>query len=191
MASSGRRANGEGCFINLPDGKVMYRKQVGIKSNGKPNIVTVTCETKKDCLARMKKKERDIRLKTNRIATMETRTLNDLCYEHLAEHMSQKGRIKETAADRRECTIRNQIEKKKKKKIQCSAVTPEDIRRHIEGFITEDRLSASTIVKCLDVINSAYKWAILREVLSYNPCKSVYDYCNVSGRERDILYGSL
>jgi len=89
--------------------------------------------------------------------------------------MSQRDRIKPTAADRRECTIRNQIEPYPIGSTQCSSVKSADVKNHIERLIDENKLSVSSIKKCFDVINSAYNWAISQEALSYNPCTKVCD----------------
>lgn len=175
MADVKRRANGEGCFLKTPSGKVMLRKCIGVKTDGKPYIVTVTADTKQECLRRMKEKESVINVRRNKTAFVLKITLAELCYEHLAEHMSQRDRIKPTAADRRECTIRNQIEPYPIGSTQCGSVKSADVKNHIERLIDENKLSVSSIKKCFDVINSAYNWAISQEALSYNPCTKVCD----------------
>lgn len=96
-----------------------------------------------------------------------------LCREHLKTHMSQRERIKATAADRRECTINNQIAPYPIAHLQAESVRPKDIEDHIERLISEGRLSVSTIEKAFHVLNGAYRWAVSMQNLTYNPCEPV------------------
>ena len=59
--------------------------------------------------------------------------------------------------------------------MQVGAVKPRDINDFINGLINTGRYSVSTIDKAFDVINSAYEWAIRREMLAHNPCTAVKD----------------
>lgn len=87
-------------------------------------------------------------------------TLTKLCELHLQEHMNQKDRLKPKSTDRREGTIRNQIEKYPIGRLQVLSVTPQDINGHIERLLRDEKLAVSSIEKVFDVINAAYKWAI-------------------------------
>jgi hypothetical protein len=51
-----RRARGEGCFLESPNGKVAYRKSVGYKADGKRKILTVTAVSRAAAVREMKKK---------------------------------------------------------------------------------------------------------------------------------------
>ena len=37
-----RRTNGEGCYVNMPSGKIQMRKQCGFLANGRPRVLSVT-----------------------------------------------------------------------------------------------------------------------------------------------------
>nr|MCR5544675.1 tyrosine-type recombinase/integrase [Eubacterium sp.] len=84
--------------------------------------------------------------------------------------------LKPKAADRRESTIRNQIEPYLIGKLQITSIKPQDVNNHIEKLINEGKLSVSSITKTLDVINSAYNWANDQAYYTdFNPCKPVMD----------------
>ena len=106
-----KRKNGEGTFIHLPSGKVRMRKQVGVLYNGKQRIITVTGTSETDCLRKMKAKIENDNGSPMSDANIKRLTLTELCMNHFNQHLSEKGRLKPKAADRRESTIRNQIEK--------------------------------------------------------------------------------
>ena len=100
-------------------------------------------------------------------------TLTTLCKKHLASDISHKHMLKPKAADRRESTINNQIAKYTIGNLQVQSITSKDFEDHIEALINENRLSVSSIKKTLDVINSAFNWAISQKILSDNPCTPV------------------
>lgn len=172
----GRRNSGEGTFKKLESGKIRMRKQIGYLPNGTPRILSVTGTSETDCIRKMKKKEEQsvgIILADSNVC--QKITLTDLCKLHLEEHLNEKGRLKPKAADRRECTIRNQIEPYMIGRLQASTVTSNDVRDHIENLINEGKLSVSSVTKALDVINAAFKWAVSRRYLNTNPCDPVMD----------------
>ena len=57
--------------------------------------------------------------------------------------------------------------------LQVQSITGKDFEDHIEVLINENHLSVSSIKKTLDVINSAFEWAISQKILSENPCTPV------------------
>mgnify|MGYP003302003725 FL=1 len=81
--------------------------------------------------------------------------------------------LKPKAADRRESTINNQIAKYIIGSLQVQNITSKDLEDHIEVLINENHLSVSSIKKTLDVINSAFEWAISQKILFENPCTPV------------------
>ena len=170
-----KRKNGEGTFIHLPSGKVRMRKQVGVLYNGTQRIITVTGTSETDCLRKMKAKIENDNASPMSNENIKRLTLTELCMNHFKQHLSEKGRLKPKAADRRESTIRNQIEKYSVGHMQAVNVTSQDIENHIEMLIRDSGLSVSSIKKTLDVINSAYKWAVSKGFISNNPCVSVLD----------------
>ena len=170
-----KRKNGEGTFIHLPSGKDRMRKQVGVLYNGKQRIITVTGTSETDCLRKMKAKIENDNGSPMSDANIKRLTLTELCMNHFKQHLSEKDRLKPKAADRRESTIRNQIEKYSIGHMQAVNVTSQDVENHIEMLIRDSGLSVSSIKKTLDVINAAYKWADNKGFISNNPCVPVLD----------------
>ncbi len=171
----GRRKNGLGSFEKLPNGNLRMRKQFGTLPNGRPRILTVTGSSETDCLKKMRLREDETGDQCFDSGAIRKITLSELCYRHLNEHLSERGRLKPKSADRRESTIRNQIEPYRIGRLQALAVSPTDINKHIELLIKEGKVSVSSIVKTLDVINAAYKWAKDQYYTEYNPCTPVQD----------------
>lgn len=165
-----RRKNGMGSVKPLPNGKWQLKQQYGYNRNGNPRILTVTGTSEYDCVKKMRKKINDVENAAPNAGNIGKKSLTELCYDHLEHHLSRKDMLKPKGADRRESTIRNQIEPYDIGKLPVSSVTSTDIEDHIEMLISNTSLSISTITKALDVINAAYKWAIGRQYLSYNPC---------------------
>ena len=170
-----RRANGEGSFKVLPSGRIQMRKAIGTLSNGRPKVITVSAESRSACIRLMKEKEQEWKALVPNMDSIGKMTLTNLCMAHLNEHLQQKDRIKPKAADRRESTIKNQIAKYSIGFLQVQAVSSTDVSDHIEFLISNTQLSVSSIKKALDVINSAFKWAISKGYLHKNPCSAVMD----------------
>lgn len=170
-----RNANGEGTFIFLPDGRVRMKKQHGFKEkppNGRsPRVLTVTGKSKSECIKKMKKKEEDFDRVTGNGQEYKKSTLSDMCYAHL-EYNIKNGELKPKSIDRREGTIKNQIEKYSIGRLQVASINSADIDNHIRLLESGD-LSSSSIEKVLDVINAAYEWAIRRGDLIENPVSPV------------------
>ena len=118
----------------------------------------------------MRKKINEVENAAPHAGNIGKKSLTDLCYDHLEHHLSRKDMLKPKGADRRESTIKNQIAKYDIGKLAVSSVTSNDVEDHIEMLIKDTDLSISSITKTLDVINAAYKWAISRQYLTYNPC---------------------
>ncbi|MDE7183552.1 MAG: hypothetical protein K2O40_03535, partial [Lachnospiraceae bacterium] len=57
-------------------------------------------------------------------------------------------------------------------RIQVQAIKIADIDNHVTALIQENRLSASSIKKVVDVLNAAFHWAIIRGELEFNPTLS-------------------
>ena len=168
-----RRANGEGTFVLLSNGKILYKKYVGLTAEGKPKYLSVTADTKSECIKRMRTKVDECEKSKLIAKNIKKELLATLCERHLADDMGRKDKLKPKSADRRECTIRNQIGAYTIGKMQVQSVTADDIDKHIEGLIAEGRLSASSIKKTLDIINSAYNWAKKHKLVIDNPCDTV------------------
>ena len=165
-----RRTNGEGCYVNMPSGKIQMRKQYGFLANGRPRVLSVTGKSRAECNRLMKEKEAKV---TGIVSMAKDSTVEELCRCHLSSQMAQRDRLKPTAIDRREGTIKNQIMPYPIAHMQAVSVRPKDIENHIEKLLAESRLSASSIEKVFHVLNGAYKWGISMEYLTYNPCEPV------------------
>ena len=165
-----RRTNGEGCYVNMPSGKIQMRKQCGFLANGRPRVLSVTGKSRAECNRLMKEKEAKV---TGIVSMAKDSTVEELCRCHLSSQMAQRDRLKPTAIDRREGTIKNQIMPYSIAHMQAVSVRPKDIENHIEKLLAESRLSASSIEKVFHVLNGAYKWGISMEYLTYNPCEPV------------------
>lgn len=172
-----RRRNGEGTIIKLPSGKYRMKKQVGFLSNGKPRVFTVTGISAKDCINKMLKKESEFE-NENPLQADESNIkkiiLTDLCIQHLKYDISIDA-LKPSSSNRREDTIRNQIDRYPIGNYQAATITPQDIVNHVESLIKEGRVSISSIEKAVNVINAAYKWAKNQGFVISNPCVPVWD----------------
>lgn len=163
-----RNAKGEGSFIINKDGTVTHRKSVGYKPDGNRKILTVTAVNKTACIREMKKKEAAWEKQKNAEYIMTGMTMLELCELHLQYQVDQ-GELKPKSIDRRECIVRNHIGEYPLGRMQVQFIKAADIDNHITGLIQEGRLSASSIAKVIDVLNSAYNWAIARGELQFNP----------------------
>lgn len=163
-----RNAKGEGSFVVNADGTVTHRKSVGYKANGNRKILTVTAGSKAACIREMKRKEAAWEKQKNAENIVAGTTILELCELHLKYQMEQ-SELKPKSIDRRECTIRKHIGEYPFGKMQIQAVKVADIDNHVTGLIQAGQLSASSIEKVVDVLNSAYNWAIMRGELEFNP----------------------
>ena len=77
-----RNPNGSGTFVTLGSGKYQYRKRVGLDSNNKQKILTVTAATKSECMKLMKKKEELWNKTKNDSDKISKGTLAELCRAH-------------------------------------------------------------------------------------------------------------
>ena len=184
-----KRMNGEGTFRTLPSGRIQLRVQKGYLPSGVPRILCVSGDTAREC--KMKMEARLAALPPDLQDMDITRmTVTELCRLHLSKHMSQRGKLKATAADRRECTINNQLANFRLGHLQAGSVRPSDIELHIESLLSEGRLSVSTIEKAFHVVNGAYKWAVDQGQINYNPCTAVKEtllarFNGLSAKEAD------
>ena len=167
-----RNAKGEGSFRKNPDGTVTHRKGVGYKANGRRKTLTVTAATKAACIREMRKKEAE----WNNIKTLShvqrSNTVAELCYSHL-KYQIENGDLKAKSIDRRECTIKNQIEEYDIGIMQIQAITSVEIGAHVKTLLTEKKVGESSIIKVVDILNAAYEWAVRCGDLEYNPVQSI------------------
>ena len=167
-----KRANGEGCIFKLENGKYRMRLQYGNLANGNPRILTVTADTKRECISLMSEKKQLYSQGSIEGAEIRKNTLAALCEMHFNNDVEKKDYLKAKSADRRETTINKQIKPYRIGRLQVSAVDGNDIEKHIEELINEG-LSVSSIKKAYDVINSAYKWGIAKKYITDNPCTEI------------------
>lgn len=174
MANATRATKGEGSFKCNSDGSYTHRKSCGYKSDGKRKVLTVTAQTKSACIKEMKKKEAEWNAKKTLRSVQKNDTVTDLCNKHLVYQIGN-AELKPKSIDRRESTINNQISKYPLGRLQVNAVSSMDIEQHIQLLIREDKLSSSSIVKALDVLNAAFSWGIIHGMLEENPIVPVKD----------------
>lgn len=168
MESKQRNAKGEGSFAKNPNGTVTHRKGVGYKTDGRRKTLTVTAATKSACIREMRKKEEEWNRRRDAGRVFLKDSVASLCQSHL-NYQVENGDLRPKSIDRRECTIVNQIEKYDLGRMQIQAVTSIDIEQHIRQLIKEGKLSESSIIKTLDVLNAAFDWAKRRGDLENNP----------------------
>lgn len=166
-AKKSRNIKGQGCFVSLDNGMILYRKSAGYTANGKRKVLTVRGNSKPVCIQLMKEKEKAWQEEQERTAPAVNNTVVELCEKHLAFQV-QNDELKPKSIDRREDTIRNQIGKYPIGHMQILAITPADIEQHISALMKTD-LSVSSIKKALDVLNAAYEWAVVRGDIKSNP----------------------
>ncbi len=174
MTTSKRRPKGSGMLTYDPERHIfILRKNVGNKADGRPKILTVRGKTESACLKEMAEKELDWLKSSSTISSVETMTVTEMCTKHL-ENQVESGLLALKSIDRRECTIKNQIGRYAFGRLQVASVNPGDIEDYID-MLLKTNLSASTIVKALDVISAAYDWMVSREDLSRNPVSAIRD----------------
>lgn len=174
MTKTTRAAKGEGSFKQNPDGSYTHRKSCGYKADGKRKILTVTAQTKSACIREMKKKEAEWNAKKELRNVQKNDTVTDLCFKHLNYQVSNVE-LKPKSIDRRECTINQQISKYSIGCLQVNSVSTMDVEQHIQLLIREGRLSTSSIIKALDVLNAAFSWGVIHGMLEENPVLPVKD----------------
>ncbi len=140
-----RNAKGQGCFVEMEDGTILYRKGVGYTPEGKRKTLTVRAKSKSACIQRMKTKEAEWYKELKRTEIGQTNTVEELCTRHL-DFQVKNNELKPKSIDRREDTIKNQIGKYMLGHMQVQAVTPADIEGHI-GELSKAGLSTSSVKK--------------------------------------------
>ena len=166
-----RNPKGMGNFIQNANGTVTYRKSVGYQENGKRKVLCVTAENKTVALKKMREKEKEWEA-YKRDSTLESKdTVASLCSKHLA-YQVEMGDLKPKSVDRREVTISKHIEPYPLGSMQIKAVKIRDVEEHIK-LLSDKNLSGSSIIKVVDVLNAAYKWACLRGEMTTNPVELV------------------
>lgn len=168
MSKMKRNAKGEGSFTVNPNGSVTHRKCVGYKDNGQRKVFTVTAKTKSACIREMKKRVDAWNNEKSRNSVTIGSTITELCYKHL-QYQINNGDLKSKSIDCRECTIENQIRGYDLGYMQIHMVTSAEIERHIDTLISEKKISGSSIIKVVDVLNAAYDWAFRRDEVEKNP----------------------
>lgn len=164
-----RNPKGMGSFTINEKDKVVYRKSVGYKADGTRKVLCVTADNEAAAIKKMRKKEQEWleEQKASKVAD----TVEILCQKHL-DYQVEMGDLKPKSRDRREVTISSHIAPYPLGRLQAQAVTVNDVEEHIK-LLSRKELSASSIVKVVDVLNAAYKWARLQGRLVTNPIEIV------------------
>lgn len=164
-----RKVKGEGSYTKNKNGTVTHRKSVGYQDNGKRKVLCVTASSMEAAKKKMREKEKEWLKEQENPGT--TDTVAALCQKHL-DYQVEMGDLKPKSRDRREVTISSHIEPYPLGRLQAQAVTVNDVEEHIK-LLSRKELSASSIVKVVDVLNAAYKWARLQGRLVANPIEIV------------------
>lgn len=168
MERKKRNAKGEGTFIQNENGTITHKLNVGRRRDGRPKVLTVTCETRAACIREMRKKAAEWNASQDIAGATAKETIGNLCWKHL-EYQVEHEELKPKSRDRRETTIKCHIEAYVLGRMQVQAIRTSDIEKHIAILLKENRLSDSSIKKVVDVLNAAYAWAVLRGEVSINP----------------------
>lgn len=164
-----RNAKGTGSFTKNPNGSVTFRKSVGYQDNGKRKVLCVTAKSREAAIMKMREKEKVWLEEQEGVLT--TATVEDLCHRHLGYQIGMND-LKPKNRDRREVTISKHIAPYPLGKLQAQVVTVNDIEEHVK-LLDQKGLSASSIVKVVDVLNAAYKWARLQGGIIINPVEVI------------------
>ena len=164
-----RSPKGMGNFTKNKNGTITYRKSVGYQDNGKRKVLCVTASSREAAIKKMREREKEWLEEQEDTGT--TDTVAALCQKHL-DYQVEMGDLKPKSRDRREVTISSHIEPYPLGRLQAQAVTVNDVEEHIK-LLSRKELSASSIVKVVDVLNAAYKWARLQGRLFTNPIEIV------------------
>lgn len=164
-----RSPKGMGNFTKNKNGTITYRKSVGYQDNGKRKVLCVTASSREAAIKKMREREKEWLEEQEDTGT--TDTVAALCQKHL-DYQVEMGDLKPKSRDRREVTISSHIEPYPLGRLQAQAVTVNDVEEHIK-LLSRKELSASSIVKVVDVLNAAYKWARLQGRLATNPIEIV------------------
>ncbi|MBR2401787.1 MAG: site-specific integrase [Lachnospiraceae bacterium] len=164
-----RSPKGMGNFTKNKNGTITYRKSVGYQDNGKRKVLCVTASSREAAIKKMREREKEWLEEQEDPGT--TDTVAALCQKHL-DYQVEMGDLKPKSRDRREVTISSHIEPYPLGRLQAQAVTVNDVEEHIK-LLSRKELSASSIVKVVDVLNAAYKWARLQGRLVTNPIEIV------------------
>ena len=167
MTENKRNPKGMGSFTENSDGTITHRKHVGYKADGHRKIITVTSSSKSACIKEMKRKEQIWKEQEELKNITPNKTVEELCTLHL-QYQIEQNELKPKSIDRRENTI-NQIGRYPFGKLQHLEVRVSDVDDFIGMLINQNKLSASSIEKIVDVLNAAYNWALVREELKTNP----------------------
>lgn len=168
MEEKKRNAKGEGTFIQNKNGTITHKLNVGRRWDGRPKVLTVTCDTRAACIREMRKKVTEWSTSQDTAGQMDKGTVGDLCWKHL-EYQVEHDELKPKSRDRRETTIKCHIEAYPLGRMQVQAIGTSDIEKHIAVLLNENRLSDSSVKKVVDVLNAAYAWAVLQRKVSINP----------------------
>jgi len=164
-----RNPKGMGNFTKNENGTITYRKSVGYQDNGKRKVLCATAASKEAAIKKMREKEKEWLVEQEGART--TDTVATLCQKHL-EYQVDMGDLKPKSRDRREVTISSHIEPYPLGKLQAQVVTVNDVEEHIK-LLGKRNLSVSSIIKVVDVLNAAYKWARLQGIITVNPIEVV------------------
>lgn len=171
---------GEGSMSIMPDGEtIIYKKTINKKRQ------TVYGKTPKECLAKMREKEKEITESAKKITTGSI-TLGEAIDDW--HNNVKKVSLKKRSWDREYHTKENQIKKYPIAHMQMQAISDRDIQKHINTLI-EDDYSYSTVKKTYELLNQFFAYYYANNI-NDNPMNKVTKPTKsaMNVQEKDVEY---
>ena len=159
-----KNGNGDGSVYPRSDGRWVAAMQIGVKSNGRPDVRMRYAKTE----AEAKRKLREMK-KTAHEATPEQRKKQTVEKYILDWFPRYKKGLKPASYDRQENSITHQILPFFGQH-QIHAVVPSDVKDLMNRLQYDEGYAYSTVKKAYDTLNECFRQAVEDGVLGKNPC---------------------
>jgi len=159
-----KNGNGDGSVYPRSDGRWVAAIQIGVKSNGRPDVRMRYAKTE----AEAKRKLREMK-KTAHEATPEQRKKQTVEKYILDWFPRYKKGLKPASYDRQENSITHQILPFFGQH-QIHAVVPSDVKDLMNRLQYDEGYAYSTVKKAYDTLNECFRQAVEDGVLGKNPC---------------------
>ena len=178
-----RRANGEGSIYRDSNGLWRWRKTIGVKANGLPNVKTLSSRSQATLITKIKE--------FNMISSQGTTSLDDVALEDYIKMWLfnvKKNSLKDTSFDRAECTVRKHIIPKIGFYRLKKSLNAEIIQIELINKMVDEGLSFSSIKKAYVYLNSCLKYAVANRKLLFNYCDTVMLPSKNKFTEKEIVF---
>lgn len=165
--------NIKGSFRTKPNGKIEYRIYVNGTSKSFSGNTEAECKRKcREYIQQLNEEETD----------KETKMLHTTV-EEIAEYWLNNfkfGTVSNSTYDRLECAFNNHIKGSVFGSIELSNLTVDDV----QNFFNEKKqtLSLSSLKKLKEVLYPTFKYALVKELIKYNPC----DFINFPKNDKSL-----